>query len=229
MLKQAQEEAAALLKKTNATIENTIRQIRESDADKEKTKSARQELAQFQQKVETLPIVKKEKKRTRTQATGTVPAENHAIMVGCRVRIKGQTLVGEVMAMGGKHAMVAFGEMSSKVPLKQLEWVSVRQAKKIQTERPHTNVSDSLRQKKLQFNSQLDLRGQRADEALASLMNYMDDALMVGIEEVRILHGTGTGTLREVVRGYLQCLHGISGFHDAHPNEGGAGITVVEI
>ena len=229
MLKQAQEEAAALLKKTNATIENTIRQIRESDADKEKTKSARQELAQFQQKVETLPIVKKEKKRTRTQTTGTVPAENHAIMVGCRVRIKGQTLVGEVMAMGGKHAMVAFGEMSSKVPLKQLEWVSVRQAKKIQTERPHTNVSDSLRQKKLQFNSQLDLRGQRADEALASLMNYMDDALMVGIEEVRILHGTGTGTLREVVRGYLQCLHGISGFHDAHPNEGGAGITVVEI
>lgn len=229
MLKQAQEEAAALLKKTNATIENTIRQIRESDADKEKTKSARQELAQFQQKVETLPIVKKEKKRTRTQATGTVPTENHAITVGCRVRIKGQTLVGEVMAMGGKHAMVAFGEMSSKVPLKQLEWVSVRQAKKIQTERPHTNVSDSLRQKKLQFNSQLDLRGQRADEALASLMNYMDDALMVGIEEVRILHGTGTGALREVVRGYLQCLHGISGFHDAHPNEGGAGITVVEI
>lgn len=229
MLKQAQEEAAALLKKTNAMIENTIRQIRESDADKEKTKSARQELAQFQQKVETLPIVKKEKKRTRTQATGTVPTENHAITVGCRVRIKGQTLVGEVMAMGGKHAMVAFGEMSSKVPLKQLEWVSVRQAKKIQTERPHTNVSDSLRQKKLQFNSQLDLRGQRADEALASLMNYMDDALMVGIEEVRILHGTGTGTLREVVRGYLQCLHGISGFHDAHPNEGGAGITVVEI
>ena len=229
MLKQAQEEAAALLKKTNATIENTIRQIRESDADKEKTKSARQELAQFQQKVETLPIVKKEKKRTRQQTTIAVPTENHVITVGCRVRIKGQTLVGEVMEMGGKHAMVAFGEMSSKVPLKQLEWVSARQAKKIQTERPRTNVSDSLRQKKLQFNSQLDLRGQRADEALASLMNYMDDALMVGIEEVRILHGTGTGALREVVRGYLQCLHGISGFHDAHPNEGGAGITVVEI
>lgn len=229
MLKQAQEEAAALLKKTNATIENTIRQIRESDADKEKTKSARQELAQFQQKVETLPIVKKEKKRTRQQTTIAVPTENHVITVGCRVRIKGQTLVGEVMEMGGKHAMVALGEMSSKVPLKQLEWVSARQAKKIQTERPRTNVSDSLRQKKLQFNSQLDLRGQRADEALASLMNYMDDALMVGIEEVRILHGTGTGALREVVRGYLQCLHGISGFHDAHPNEGGAGITVVEI
>ncbi len=229
MLKQAQEEAAALLKKTNATIENTIRQIRESDADKEKTKSARQELAQFQQKVETLPIIKKEKKRTRQQTTIAAPTENHAITVGCRVRIKGQTLVGEVMEMGGKHAMVAFGEMSSKVPLKQLEWVSARQAKKIQTERPHTNVSDSLRQKKLQFNSQLDLRGQRADEALASLMNYMDDALMVGIEEVRILHGTGTGALREVVRGYLQCLRGISGFHDAHPNEGGAGITVVEI
>ncbi len=229
MLKQAQEEAAALLKKTNATIENTIRQIRESDADKEKTKSARQELAQFQQKVETLPIIKKEKKRTRQQTTIAAPTENHAITVGCRVRIKGQTLVGEVMEMGGKHAMVAFGEMSSKVPLKQLEWVSARQAKKIQTERPHTNVSDSLRLKKLQFNSQLDLRGQRADEALASLMNYMDDALMVGIEEVRILHGTGTGALREVVRGYLQCLHDISGFHDAHPNEGGAGITVVEI
>ena len=231
VLKQAQEEASELLRQTNAKIENTIRQIRQADAERMRTKEIRQELSTFQKRVESLPIEKKngnptEKPRTKKQIASI---NNPEITVGCRVRIKGQTIVGEVVNLNGKHARVAFGEMSSQILLSQLEWVSARQAKKIQKERPQTNISDSLRKKKLQFNSQLDLRGERADEALVSLMNYMDDALMVGIEEVRILHGTGTGALREVVRNYLKSLSGITAFHDAHPDEGGAGITVVEI
>ena len=171
---------------------------------------------------------KKEKRAVKPKPVNPVPSATKEITVGCRVRVKGQTMVGEVMEINGKSARVAYGNLSSKVDVSHLEYVSARQAKRVQSERPLANVSDALRQKKLHFNSQLDLRGMRADEALSVLMNYIDDALMVGIEEVRILHGTGTGALRETVRGYLKCLSGISSFHDAHPDEGGAGITVVE-
>lgn len=86
-----------------------------------------------------------------------------------------------------------------------------------------------MRKRKLTFSRELDLRGKRADEALTEVMNYIDDAIMVGAEDVRILHGTGTGALRQVVRGYLQTLSKIQSFHDAHPDEGGTGITIVEL
>lgn len=229
LLQQAQQEASDLLRQTNATIENTIRQIRESDAERVRTKEAREQLSAFRKQVENMPLEKKKDKRiSKPQPVNPVPSVPKEITVGCRVRIKGQTLVGEVLEINGKSARVAYGNLSSKVDVANLEYVSSRQAKKVQQERPLTNVSDSLRQKKLNFNGQLDLRGMRADEALSALMNYIDDAFMVGIEEVRILHGTGTGALRETVRGYLKCLPGTSSFHDAHPDEGGAGITVVE-
>lgn len=229
ILEQAKQESAELLKQTNATIENTIRQIKETNAERVSTKEAREQLNAFRRKVEATPVEKKPKQHKKAGgAVQSSPAEPKEITLGCKVRIKGQTLVGEVMEINGKNAIVAFGNLSSKVELANLEYISARQAKKIQIERPSANVSDALRQKKLHFNGQLDLRGMRADEALSVLMNYIDDALMVGIEEVRILHGTGTGALRETVRGYLKCLPGISSFHDAHPEEGGAGITVVE-
>ncbi len=229
LLQQAQQEAANLLKQTNATIENTIRQIRESDAERVRTKEARERLTAFRKQVENMPLEKKREKRTaKPKPVIPAPSATKEITVGCRVRVKGQTMVGEVLQITGKIARVAYGNLSSKVNVSHLEYVSARQAKKTQSQRPLTNVSDALRQKKLHFNSQLDLRGMRADEALSVLMNYIDDAFMVGIEEVRILHGTGTGALREMVHGYLKCLQGVSSFHDAHPDEGGAGITVVE-
>ncbi len=246
VLNEAKQEAAQLLQQSNATIERTIRQIKEAKADKEKTKAARKKLEEFKDKVE-MPLVstnpKKKKKQTLSHSV-TQPAtepEKKTLRVGTRVRKKNTTIVGEILSMTDKQAVVAFGNLQSTVALKDLEYISARQAKatatpqngsiisKMMATQQSSNSSAALHNRKLSFARELDLRGMRADEALIELMNYIDDAVMVNAEEVRILHGTGTGALRQAVRGYLQNLRNIHAFHDAHPAEGGAGITVVEL
>ncbi len=245
VLNEAKEEAAQLLQQSNATIERTIRQIKEAKADKEKTKAARKKLEDFKQQVETpeqpREKKKKEKKHKATDIQATKAPEVHTLQVGTRVRKKGTTMVGEIVSLTDKQAVVAFGNLQSTVALKDLEYISARQAKKAPVTSsvmgrlqslnvPQQGVSSNvLHNRKLSFARELDLRGMRADDALIELMNYMDDAIMVNAEEVRILHGTGTGALRQAVRGYLQSLRNIHTFHDAHPAEGGAGVTIVEI
>ncbi len=238
VLNEAKQEAAALLQQSNATIEKTIREIKEAKADKERTKAARQKLEEFKapllssHKGKNAPssTTKKGKHlRTVSPQGGT---EGGLLAIGTRVRKKNTTIVGEILSLTDKQAVVAFGNLQSTVSLKELEFVSSRQAKQIAKPtilNRSSNSNDTLHARKLSFARELDIRGQRADDALIELMNYMDDAIMVGAEEVRILHGTGTGALRQVVRGYLQNLRNIHAFHDAHPAEGGAGITVVEI
>ncbi len=244
LLNEAKEEAAQLLQQSNATIERTIRQIKEAKADKEKTKAARQRLEDFKQQVEASeqPRTKKEPKKKEQRSTkGEGQTIKGEFTLGTRVKKKGTNMVGEVLSLTDKHAVVAFGNLQSTVALKDLEYISARQAKKapatssvmgrLQTlNAPQQGASSNvLHNRKLSFARELDLRGMRADDALIELMNYMDDAIMVNAEEVRILHGTGTGALRQAVRGYLQSLRNIHAFHDAHPAEGGAGITIVEI
>ncbi|MCM1034452.1 MAG: endonuclease MutS2 [Paludibacter sp.] len=233
VLEQAQHEATELLDKTNATIENTIRRIKESEAEKQQTQQARQELADFRRQVErtsvTKPLRKSRNHKEQHKSESVDKPQLQPILgVGTRVRVPGKEMVGEIIELNGKKALVAFGNLQSQLDVRTLEYVSARQAKQTLTHRYAANVSDELRQKKLSFSQQLDLRGMRVDEALTVLMNYIDDAVMVGTEEVRILHGTGTGALRQVVRDYLKCLSRIQAFHDAHPDQGGAGITVVE-
>ncbi len=259
LLNEAKEEAAQLLQQSNATIERTIRQIKEAKADKEKTKAARKRLEDFKQQVETSDAPSPQRRRGRGQAVETSShgvslkgqasaslhsplSTNHfSLAIGTRVKKKGTNMVGEILSLTDKQAVVAFGNLQSTVALKDLEYISARQAKKapatssvmgrLQTlNAPQQGASSNvLHNRKLSFARELDLRGMRADDALIELMNYMDDAIMVNAEEVRILHGTGTGALRQAVRGYLQSLRNIHAFHDAHPAEGGAGITIVEI
>lgn len=103
--------------------------------------------------------------------------------------------------------------------------------------RPTTTVADQMRRRKLAFNRTLDMRGMRVDEALETIIAYIDDAIMVGAEEVTILHGTGTGAVKQVVRDYLQEKRhamlkrgtGTIEYHDGDPDRGGAGITIVEL
>ncbi|MGM9831185.1 MAG: endonuclease MutS2 [Paludibacteraceae bacterium] len=240
MLAAAQREAAELLEGSNAIIENTIRTIKEAAADKERTKQARQQLEQFKSKVNqpsadtavgvwASPPAKTGKKHRSAKSAAT-PQEKPAVTVGCKVRIRGKNMIGEVLELTDKKALVAFGNLQSQVSPKELEYVSARQAKKgIAVNTQPLSVSNEMRRRKLNFSKELDLRGKRADEALTEVMNYIDDAVMVGAEEVRILHGTGTGALRQVVRGYLQNVAKVQSFHDAHPDNGGAGITVVEL
>ncbi len=245
MLAEAKEEAARLLQESNATIEKTIREIKEAKADKEKTKAARQKVENLKVKVQKLEGSKvrtsweKSPNKTANVQSPESSIQSPVFSVGTKCRKKNTTIVGEILSLTDKQAVVAFGNLQSIVALKDLELVSARQAKKenkgqdkiaaFMSKQQASNASAALHNRKMNFARELDLRGMRADDAIIELMNYIDDAVMVNAEEVRILHGTGTGALRQAVRGYLQNLRNIHAFHDAHPAEGGAGITVVEI
>ena len=137
--------------------------------------------------------------------------------------------IGEVLSISGKKAVVALGGISSTINLNLLKKAR-RKDIRAQEQRAVSTMSsiETLRQRSLKFKTQLDIRGLRIDEAMQTVMYYIDDAMMVGVSQVRILHGTGTGALREMVRNYLSSISGIS-FKDEHVQLGGAGITVVEI
>ena len=146
------------------------------------------------------------------------------------VRLKGQTATGKIIEIHDEQAIVAFGQMKSTVKLAKLEPISNTQLKKEEKkyESLGNGATDEVRQRKLTFKSEIDVRGMRVDEALQAVMYFIDDAVMVGVASVRILHGTGTGALRQMIRQYLGTIHGVKSYHDEHVQFGGAGITVVE-
>jgi DNA mismatch repair protein MutS2 len=151
--------------------------------------------------------------------------------VGSSVRLKGQTATGTIIEIQDKNAIVAFGQMKSTVKLSKLEAVSNTQLKKEKHKYDSIaqNTNDEVRQRKLTFKSEIDVRGMRVDEALQSVTYFIDDAIMVGITSVRILHGTGTGALRQMIRQYLGTINGVATYRDEHVQFGGAGITVIEL
>lgn len=233
ILAKAKEEATQLLANTNARIENTIREIRESQADKERTKIARDSLTEFktkvEQKEEKAPRPKKKRSAKTTQPT--LDNVSLPLQVGDAVRLEGQKSAGQVMEVNGKRVTVAFGDLKSTIDIKKLERVSKNQMKKEDPNRSFYNKSSSdiLYDKKLDFKQEIDLRGMRVDEALQAVMYFIDDAIQIGVGRVRILHGTGTGALRQVVREYLHTVNGVSSYRDENIQLGGTGITVVEM
>ena len=203
---------------------------KQTNADKQETKTARQELETFKQQVQKIGAKNKEQGlKVKEQKTKEQPAKGQEITVGDIVRVAGQTMSGEVLAISGQQAEVAFGLMKSKVPLKKLEYVSRRQLKQQARTNIPSNIADSVRQKQLTFRDQLDVRGLRAKEAMEMITNYLDDAIMIGVSQVRILHGTGTGALRQMLRQMLENNTHIKAYYDAHPDSGGAGITIIDI
>jgi len=233
ILAEARKSAEQLLSESNARIENTIREIREAKADKEATKLARQSLHQFREKVGTAGATaegttapKKLKRNKPAVASDQVKHPDEKPAAGDAVRLKGQTTVGEIMEITGKKATVAFGMIKSTVPLDQLERVSRNQVKK---EQKASNTRDLMHERKLNFRQDIDVRGMRGDEALQAVMYFMDDAIQLGIARVRILHGTGTGALRQIIRQYLATVNGVARYQDEHVQFGGAGITVVDL
>ena len=230
---RAKAEAENLLRETNAKIENTIRTIIEAQADKEKTRTVRKELEEFKVKL-TEKKIPTNKLKTKLEVKKSVvepKIENRITFEsGSLVRLKGQTAVGTILELHEKQAVVAFGQLKSTVKLSQLEAASNHQAKKEKRkfESLGTPASDEVRQRKLTFKSEIDVRGMRGDEALQAVIYFIDDAVMVGVASVRILHGTGTGALRQLIRQYLNTVSGVVRFRDEHVQFGGAGITVVE-
>ena len=151
-------------------------------------------------------------------------------VVNAVVKIKGQTSVGQVMEINGKNATVAFGSIKTTVKLDRLERSNA--APKTEGIAKSTFVSsqthDQMYEKKLNFKQDIDVRGMRGDEALQAITYFVDDAILVGMDRVRILHGTGTGILRTLIRQYLSTVPGVSHYADEHVQFGGAGITVVD-
>lgn len=245
ILKEAKQKAEQLIAESNARIENTIRTIKEAEAEKEKTKMARQELHSFKKglqkndenddtisrKIAKIKA-KEEKKNHSKKEADAETSKTTTISVGDAVCLKGQTTVGEISATQGNKATVIFGHIKSSVHIERLEKVSRNRLKREQAIKAtfvSEDTTNSMREKSLHFHREIDIRGFRADEALQALVYFIDDAIQVGAEQVRILHGTGTGALRQTVREYLKGVTGIRSFHDEHVQFGGAGITVVEL
>ena len=214
ILEEANAEAADLLRKSNATIERTIREIKEAKAEKKATQAARQKVENLKTKVQAYPQPLPKGKGDKKESSKVEKQKN---------------ILRDLSEL----------KFLTKNPAKLIQEASSH-SRPIASS-PHrlmsSNVADELRKKKLSFQRELDIRGLRADEALEVLIAYVDDALMVNAEQVTILHGTGTGALKQVVRDYLaerqksmrRLKSGDISFHDGDPDRGGAGITIIEL
>ena len=210
IIEEANAEAADLLRKSNATIERTIREIKEAKAEKKATQAARQKVETLKTKVENQSS-KSSKSSTTSAASATSKSSS-----------KQNQVLRDLSDL----------KILTKNPARLIQESNTPKPKMVSS-----NVSDELRRRKLSFKRELDIRGLRVDEALEAVIAYIDDALMVNAEQVSILHGTGTGALKQVVRDYLaerqksmrRLKSGDINFHDGDPDRGGAGITVVEL
>ena len=262
ILAKAKQQAEELLAGSNRIIEKTIKEIRESQAEKAETKKIREELEAFKagmkdidtaandemiarkmRQIQERKARREKRKKDRESeklkisneksATGkekSAGQANASLSPGDTVRIKGLTTVGKIESIDGKMATVIFGDMRTKMRSDRLE-----RAEKPKQEEPkaYVNVSRETREtidnRKLNFKQDLDVRGMRGDEAITAVTYFIDDAILVGMSRVRILHGTGSGILRQLIRQYLATVPNVVSFRDEHVQFGGAGITVVDL
>ena len=236
------------IKEAQAEKEKT-RQARQELADFRKSleeAAAREEEDKIARKMEKLRE-KQERKKLRKDPSKSSPNDEQslaerraqeearrlaAIVPGAYVKMKGQNTVGQVLEVSGKQITVAFGNLKTTVNVERLEpSAAPRKETDLSTKSTFvsTHTQDSIHEKKLHFKQDLDVRGMRGDEAIQAVTYFIDDALMVGVPRVRILHGTGTGILRTLIRQYLQTVPGVRHFADEHVQFGGAGITVVDL
>ncbi len=225
VIKEAKAEAARIVDSANREVEKTIREIKEAQAEKSATKKSREKLADFGNKM------KKEAPKPKTPRPSEPKADpelSKPIVVGDKVRVKGQETIGEVYSMKGKQAEVAFGDLKSFITLSKLEKVSNRQAKKQQ--KAEVKLSSLKLDKKMSdFSHELDVRGKRAEEVLPLVDKKLDDALVLGIKELRVLHGKGHGILKDIIRNHLRDDNHVLSMADEHADRGGSGITIITL
>ena len=222
-LNEARQEARDLIRDANRKIEQVIRTIREQKAEPGQTKQQRESLRELETKLAHIPAESVDPSEETTKA---LPGKAG---VGDKVRIIGQESWGEVISCDDRYALVLFGNLKSKLPFQRLERVSVSEDTS-KTARTAFGVvrGIDLTRRKAEFNTNLDLRGKRADEALAALYAFLDNAKMFGAISVRIVHGKGDGILRELVRRQLRELTGIAKIYPEHADRGGEGVTIAE-
>lgn len=218
VLKDAKEEAARVIQSSNKKIEATIKAIKESKADQKRTAQAREALKDHAEKV-----VKTKAEKAPQKVVDTSPIE-----VGDKVQLKSGA-VGEVESIKGKQVELLLGGLKSRVKLNELTKISSKEFKKTTERRVQQMTGINLNDKMASFSATLDIRGVRAEEAIGKVEYYIDEALLLGHQEVKILHGKGHGVLRELVRNVLRENHKVISAKDEHIEHGGAGITVVTL
>lgn len=204
-------------KSADDLIEKKMRQIMERKERREKRKKEKKENA-------NKPVT-----IGKNSPTPSASAEQQTFAVGDTVRMRGLTTVGTVESISGKEATVVFGDVRTKVKTSRLEHtVKAPEASKPATFGISRETRQTIDSHKLNFHQDLDVRGMRGDEALNAVQHFIDDAILVGMSRVRILHGKGNGILRQLIRQYLQSIPNVTGCKDEHVQFGGAGITVVD-
>lgn len=259
IIAQARNEAREIVSNANRLIENTVRTIRESQAEAEQTRKARAQIAGFVESLaadassddeierkiakirakrekEALRKQRREGDRARAerenkerQAAAEEAFRKSELEIGSKVRVKDSGLVGEVTKITAKQVFVSIGNITTRVTPDRVEKMSSNEFKKTVASlpRPSGFDSSSIRDRKLNFKMEIDLRGERVNDAVEAVMHYIDDALMLGVPSVRILHGKGTGALREEIQKYIRTVPGVASVRDEDVRFGGSGITVV--
>lgn len=245
ILKDAQAEANEILKEANKKVERTIREIKESNADKEKTRKIREDLDTYKKEIATNDASDKlDRKLLELQKAGDKlvkhspelkealvnkknqnEREKKSISKGDIVRIKDMDSIGEVLEVTEKSVIVSFGNMITSIEHSKIELTDKKGIKKTKRMSSVSNYDE----RRLKFKSEIDVRGLRGEEAIAKVQDFIDDALVVAVNNVRIIHGKGNGILRQLIREYLNSCNIVRSVKDEHPDKGGAGLTIVEL
>ena len=240
IIHEARNEAEEILRSSNSQIERTIKEIRNEQAEKERTKELRRQLDEFKQRLnaedpqdparlkDLTPRDKAHRKPPKKKPAPKPMAKDRPLQAGDNVVLKGTTTVGTLISIDEKYALVAFGNIKTRIEADKVER-TMRKEKVTKAESLGRTTTDEIRTRQLNFKPDIDVRGMRADEALQAITYFIDDAIQFSAQRVRILHGTGTGALKVAIREYLHSVNGVKSFHDEHVQFGGAGITVVEL
>ncbi|MCH5318999.1 MAG: Smr/MutS family protein [Paramuribaculum sp.] len=235
LIEDARKEAKRIIDESNSLIERTIKEIKESQAEKARTSKARKELVEKktnlteQHKVSEHPLLRLKNKKIRKTPEHTIKSELTDIKVGDIVKLDGEGSPGKILEINGKNAIVLFGMLKTNVSIDRLRKTDakIKPASTAKSSFLTSSTVDGMRERQLSFSRELDVRGMRVDEAIQAVTYFIDDAIQFSADRVRILHGTGTGALRQAIRQYLDSIRGVKSFHDEHVQFGGAGITVI--
>ncbi len=201
-------------------IEKKIRQL---DARKERQKQRKARKADDK---ETREMMEQQAEKERIEAFRSAP-----LKVGEKVRVKDNGMVGEVTKVSAKAVVVIIGNISSKMPLDKVERITSNEYKSVikETSRPVSAIryDSSISERKLNFSTEMDIRGERLNDAIEKVTRYIDDAVMLGIPSVRIIHGKGTGVLRDEIQKLVRTMPGVASARDEHIQFGGTGVTIV--
>ncbi|MDL2309327.1 Smr/MutS family protein, partial [Bacteroidales bacterium OttesenSCG-928-C03] len=236
---QAKNQATSIIDGANKLIENTIREIKEAQAETEKTREIRKEVAEKKEAIKQQSLPKStmelpkpisvKKRISPKQKQETI--EDAKIKVGDSVFMTDTQTMGEVLSLNGRDITIGFSSISLRTTIDKVVKISKKEARMASrgSKMNGSTISEVMNRKVAQFNPTLDLRGYRADEAVAELEEYIDEASLLGIKQVKILHGKGNGILRHVVRQALGKRKEVRTFRDEVLELGGSGITVAEL